>query len=461
MPAEHLDNPPTSHDIQRADAGQRDMTRDAHQRTLWAQFINLTLGVWLMASPVTLGYTERAMIWNDLIAGALVIVFSAMSLSYRRRWAQWANVAVGLWLLFAPLVFWTTSAAAYANDTLIGAFVIGFAVLVAEMPGMSMQAMMTGPDMPRGWSYTPSTWIQRLPIIALAFFGFFIARYLTAFQLGHIPAVWDPFFKDGTARVITSDVSKMWPIPDAGLGAVSYMIEALSGLMGDKRRWRTMPWMVALFGIMVVPLGVVSIVFIIIQPIVIGTWCTLCLIAAAAMVIMIPYSLDEIIAMVQFMRQNQKNGKPFWRTFWQGGTLPEDNPDRVPGLDAPLRTTMREIWLGGVNYPWTLVAATAIGVWLMFTRVIFGTEGAMANSDHLVGSLVVTFTVMAMAEVARPVRFINFAFGAWLIVAPWILSGASSAAAWGSVVAGLLLIALSIPRGKVTQRYGGWNRYIV
>ena len=49
-----------------------------------------------------------------------------------------------------------------------------------------------------------------------------------------------------------------------------------------------MPWLVLLFGLMIVPLGVVSITFIVIQPILIGTWCTLCLIAAAAMLIQIP-----------------------------------------------------------------------------------------------------------------------------------------------------------------------------
>lgn len=85
----------------------------------------------------------------------------------------------------------------------------------------------------------------------------------------------------------------------------------------------------------------------------------------------------------------------------------------------------------------------------------------MADSDHLVGALVVTFTVTALAEVARPVRFINFAFGLWLIIAPWLLEGASSTAAWASVIAGLLLIALSVPRGTIRQRYGDWGKLIV
>jgi hypothetical protein len=66
---------------------------------------------------------------------------------------------------------------------------------------------------------------------------------------------WDPFFGDGTRRVLDSDVSRAWTISDAGLGAVSYMLEALSGLMGGKNRWRTMPWMVPMFGV----LGVVSV----------------------------------------------------------------------------------------------------------------------------------------------------------------------------------------------------------
>ena len=36
-----------------------------------------------------------------------------------------------------------------------------------------------------------------------------------------------------------------------------------------------MPWLVVIFGLMIVPLSVTSISFIIIQPILIGTWSTL------------------------------------------------------------------------------------------------------------------------------------------------------------------------------------------
>jgi len=117
----------------------------------------------------------------------LIILFGALSLSRRTNWAQWANSAVGIWLLFAPLVFWSPSAAAYMNDTVVGALVITFAVLVPMMPGMAMEGMMDKRAIPPGWDYCPSTWSQRLPIIACGAIGFFIARYLAAYQMSARP----------------------------------------------------------------------------------------------------------------------------------------------------------------------------------------------------------------------------------------------------------------------------------
>lgn len=199
-------------------------------------------------------------------------------------------------MLFAPLVFWSSDAGAYANDTLVGALVIAFSVLIPMMPSRAHHEVMMapGPDTPPGWSYNPSDWMQRGPIIAMAFVGFFLSRYLAAYQLGHIAYPWDPFFGDGTRRVLDSEVSKAWPISDAGLGAVSYMLEALSGFMGGRNRWRTMPWMVLMFGVLVVPLGIVSIVLVILQPVAVSAWCTLCLITAVAMLIM-PLRLLNVV----------------------------------------------------------------------------------------------------------------------------------------------------------------------
>jgi hypothetical protein len=45
----------------------------------------------------------------------------------------------------------------------------------------------------------------------------------------------------------------------------------------------------------------------------------------------------------------------------------------------------------------------------------------MADSDHLAGALIITVVVTAMAEVARPLRFLNVGFRLWLVVASWLL----------------------------------------
>ena len=473
-----------------------DMMVDEHRRMLWPHYVNMMLGLWLLTSPLTLGYlsdfvpdanqlrvmAERglpsfelrnlAMTWSDIISGVLVIVFSWLSADSSRRypWAQWANAFVGLWLLFAPLAFWTPLPEAYANDTLVAALVIAFSVLIPMMPGMSMEGMMGKPDIPPGWAYTPASWLQRAPIAVLALIGFFISRALGAYQLGHIDTVWEPFFAgsgemkgvmNGTETIITSDVSKAWPIADGALGAIVYMLELVMTWMGGKDRWRTMPWMVLALAILILPLGIVSIYFIIIQPIVIGTWCTLCLIAALAMAVMIPYSLDEFVAMGQFLVWARRKGKPFWRTFWMGGAMEGGSDDTSKGLLGATRERAREgAW--GVTFPVTLLLSMAIGVWLTFTRLIFGSSGDMADSDHLVGALVVTFSIMALAEVARAVRFINIPFGAWLILAPWVLDGiASPLAVWNGVLCGALLIVSAIPRGPVKHSYAAWDRYIV
>lgn len=456
--------------------------RERHARLLWVHFAVIALGCWLLASPATLGGLDPAnvgvraaevtrerglapigerQLWlacSELASGALAIVFGGLSLLWRHRWAQWGTCAVGLWLLAAPLVFWAPSAAVYANDTLAGALLVAFSILVPMMPGMDMEAMAAPQAIPPGWDYSPSSWSQRLPIIALAFAGFFIARYLGACQLGHVARAWDPFFGDGTHAVITSDVSRAWPVADAGLGALSYLLEALSGMMGDARRWRTMPWMVAMFGVLVIPLGGVSIFFIVIQPIVIGTWCTLCLVSAAAMVVMLPYSFDEVVAMFQFLAREREQG--LWKLFWHGGPVRGGRAMQGPPL-ALGGAGWRGVAAQLAALPKALLVSAAIGIWLMCTRLSFGHHGAMADSDHLAGALVFTFSVCAFAEVARPLRAVNILFGAWLLLAPWLLDGATPAGTAGVMLAGAALIALALPRGPIRHRYAGWNRMLV
>ncbi|CCF85042.1 conserved membrane hypothetical protein [Nitrolancea hollandica Lb] len=420
----------------------------------WTPFASIALGLWLITSPVTFGYRSPAMAWSDIISGLLVVIFAAVSVFPGRGWTQWANAVVGIWLLFAPLVFCAPDPAAYINDTLIGALVIAFSILIPGMPGMRM---LPGPEVPPGWSYNPSSWFQRAPVIALGIVSFVIARYLAAFQLGYIDQVWDPFFGEGTRRALTSSVSHAWPVSDAGLGALAYLLEVLSGFMGDRLRWRTMPWMVLMFGVLVIPLGLTSIILVILQPVAVGTWCTLCLITALTMLIMIPLAVDEVVAMGQFLAQVHRERQPFWTNFWRGGTMVGGAAEEAITYQTPAREIIASV-VRGVTLPWNLVVSALIGLWLMAAPAVLGARDLSAGNDYLVGPLITVVAVIAMAEVLRPGRYVNIILGLWLIAAPWFLAGANAATIWNDGIAGLALILLSLPLGPVRQRYGGWTQ---
>jgi len=51
--------------------------------------------------------------------------------------------------------------------------------------------------------------------------------------------------------------------------------------------------------------------------------------------------------------------------------------------------------------------------------------------------------------------------GAWILIAPWLLCGVTATAKWNDVITGVALVLFSLPRGRVKERYGGWQPYIV
>ena len=154
----------------------------------------------------------------------------------------------------------------------------------------------------------------------------------------------------------------------------------------------------------------------------------------------------------------RQQGRPLWYLLLHGDTMAGGSADYSDNFEAPAGAVLREMLLSGVGLPWTLAASTAIGVALMCTRLLFDTSGIAADNDHIIGSLVVTFSIMAWGEVARPLRFVNIGFGAWLIVAPWVIGGYTGIAAAASVLFGIALIWLAFPVGRIASHFGAWDR---
>ena len=460
----HARSPVALHEDRRQTELRR--VREMRAPWLWTNVTVMALGVWLVSAPFTFGYSALRMTVSDGVSGVLLIALSALAVSPAGDfWGRWGVALVGVWLEFAPLLFWAPSPVAYTTDTLIGALAIALSILVPMMPGLAHHREMNkpGPEVPPGWTFNPSSWHQRAPLIALALAGWFISRYLAAFELGYIHGVWDPFFGNGTVQVLTSKVSRSFPVSDAGLGAFAYTFEFLMGWMGGITRWRSMPWMACFFFVLVVPLGLVHITLVILQPVVVGHWCTLCLAAASVMLMMIPMAVDEVIAALQFVKLRVKRGDSFWRVFWVGGTVEEneEKDERTPAYGDRVARHIGPLFRA-VSVPWGLIGTAAVGVFLMFCPVLFGDldRGALANSAHLIGALITTLSVISLGEPVRALRFLNVALGLWILASGFIF-GAPRSERWSLAAAGIAVVLLVLPRGPVRERYGSWNRLIV
>lgn len=178
------------------------------------------------------------------------------------------------------------------------------------------------------WDYNPSAWRQRIPICLLAAVAGLIAVYLACYQWRLVDGVWDPVFGDQTQAVLDSDVSermRQWiRVPDAALGAIAYFSEAILGLAGSTRRWQYRPWLVVLFGIDVIPLGIVSAVLVVLQGAVVGSWCFLCLVTALISLVLVYVAYDEVWASLTYLRRVWRRTRSYsvlWNTFWGRASL--------------------------------------------------------------------------------------------------------------------------------------------
>lgn len=172
-----------------------------------------------------------------------------------------------------------------------------------------------GDTLPPGWDYNPSAWRERLPIIGLGFVAMFIALYLSAYQFGWVDSIWDPFFGDGTERVLDSGLSHLFPVPDALLGALGYLIDWVFGAVGGTKRYKTLPWAVIVLGIGIIPFGLTSIFLGLAMPAIVGAGCFLCAVNAVIAIVMVPFAWDEIWLSLIAVRNMMRNGASFWDAF--------------------------------------------------------------------------------------------------------------------------------------------------
>jgi hypothetical protein len=211
----------------------------------------------------------------------------------------------------------------------------------------------------------------------------------------------------------------------------------------------------------VIPLGIVSITLVILQPLSVGAWCKACLLSALITVGMIPFTFDEVVASIQFMNRKKKQGVGYWHTFWFGGTEEEgsDKEYNLPG-NKQFKNILEGMWEDLKIKPWNLFVSIVIGLWFMAAPGILGFSGSMADSNHFVGALIVTFSIISMSEVVRTGRFLNVLFALWTAASVWIFDNPGGIVMWSQLGGAAILIALSFRKGIIKDQHGGYDKYV-
>ena len=89
-----------------------------------------------------------------------------------------------------------------------------------------------------------------------------------------------------------------------------------------------MPWIVIVFGLAVGPLGVVSLMLVVLLPVLFDAWRTLCLASAVVSLMMIGPAMDEFLASLQHLKRASDEGMSLWRVFWGLRTSAEQTASR-------------------------------------------------------------------------------------------------------------------------------------
>ena len=151
-----------------------------------------------------------------------------------------------------------------------------------------------------------SHWKTRVIVAALAAIGLFIASYLAVYQSGLIHQVWEPFFGQGSDRVLHSFVSETLPVPDAVVGAVGYAVEFVTTVSGGAERWRLRPKLVLFYGLVVAGLAVAGVALVALQAFVLHAFCTFCLLSAIISLVVAFLARDEVFASLKLLYEKRK-----------------------------------------------------------------------------------------------------------------------------------------------------------
>lgn len=96
------------------------------QTRRWQDWGMFALGVWLFFSPFWIssyGSLTSPATWSSCISGGLVAIFALGALAEGKRWEEWLNAVIGLWLVLSPFVLNYYESLAGWNHLIVGVLI--------------------------------------------------------------------------------------------------------------------------------------------------------------------------------------------------------------------------------------------------------------------------------------------------------------------------------------------------
>lgn len=93
------------------------------------QVVNTLIGLWIMASPAILAFSDPAATDNNHIIGPVVVTFAIIAYWEATRKVGLWNLPFGVWLILSPWVLSFNDTTAIVNNMIAGLLVIIFSLV--------------------------------------------------------------------------------------------------------------------------------------------------------------------------------------------------------------------------------------------------------------------------------------------------------------------------------------------
>jgi hypothetical protein len=116
------------------------MARNSTTNT--AAGITLLAGIWLVIAPFVMNYSQYGISsTNSVVLGIVIGVLALVRMSGSNQvWASWLNLIAGLWMIISPFALgYSNISAVVTNDIVVG-LIVGVSALTSAFSSSSIES---------------------------------------------------------------------------------------------------------------------------------------------------------------------------------------------------------------------------------------------------------------------------------------------------------------------------------